>query len=81
MAAAMAAHRLAMNSLRGHARVHALMLRAAWRRGDLGACRHQLTQTLLGPVATAARLVRGLEPGEPGGDSILGTLLGRQRRV
>ena len=71
---ALEAHALAMNHPLDHARCHCRMLRAEWRRRRLGACRRQLTQTLLAPAASAARLIRGLEPGEPGGSSILGTL-------
>ena len=75
LASAMSA--LAMNHPIDHARVHWRMLRVEARRLRPNATRFQLIQLSLSPISSAARVARGLEPGQPGGTSILRTLLGR----
>jgi len=80
MSAAEAAHPLAMNHPVDHARVHWRMLRVEARRLRPNATRFQIIQLTLSPVSSVVRVARGLEPGQPGGTSILRTLLGRYPR-
>jgi len=80
MAAIEDAHPLAMNHPADHARCHWRMLRIELRRLRPNAARFQVIQFTLSPISSVARIARGLEPGQPGGTSILRTLLGRYPR-